>query len=135
MISEKKLEELTKEHFKVIPISTLLDSVKIEFKEDTGFYDIEYNFNEIMFMVNWGYTYLVYNPIEKEMSIENIHIRPKFQGNGYGKLFVSRIQDLSRTLRCKRVIADNSINDKFWEHLGYERDPINENDLYKKLFF
>jgi GNAT superfamily N-acetyltransferase len=66
-----------------------------------------------------AYINLSYLPDSRTMQIHEIEVDRKFQGEGYGRVLVQFIENVTEELGGESVEALDSINDSFWTYMGY----------------
>lgn len=127
MKSKSKIKKVIKSNLSKHPLSTLDDRIEIvksEFSENA--YEIDFYFDAKKNQLDYyeskrGDVKLHYNYATKELHICNIDVYGDYKGHGHGGEFVRSLEDIAIQLGARKVVTKNSLNDSFWEHMGYSR--------------
>lgn len=141
MDMNQRLEQAILSRFRKLPMSTLDDVIEVVSPGYIKDYiDIDYNFHAFKnrfnhFESDRAETILAYNTVTKELHICNIYTHNEYKGKGYSRLLVQAIEDVAIRLAAKKVVAINSTNDSFWEHMGYSKVCEEDCPRYEREIF
>ncbi|MEK6817037.1 MAG: GNAT family N-acetyltransferase, partial [Nanoarchaeota archaeon] len=136
-----RLELAFVSRFRKLPLSTLDDVIDVVspglLKDNI---DICYHFNA--FRNRFGHLEsrraemtIAYNRTARELSICNIDVYGEHRGKGYGRLLVRATEDAAIALAARKVVAINSTNNTFWEHMGYTLIDEDDCPTYERMIF
>ncbi|MFH0798521.1 MAG: GNAT family N-acetyltransferase [Candidatus Woesearchaeota archaeon] len=72
---------------------------------------------------NVGHLDAAYSNDDFTFNILSIGLGEDVKGKGYGKKLLEAVESLASELGAKKIIARDSLEDKFWMHMGYLPQP------------
>ncbi|MFH0798523.1 MAG: GNAT family N-acetyltransferase [Candidatus Woesearchaeota archaeon] len=128
MKNRSELETLIKTHFSKLPISTENDS--ITFRQEAGATYFMYVYDGPVYSRTKGCIDFRVN--DDTLYLDGIYINYNLRKRGYGRKAVEIIEAVAKELNLKDVLIESSINDSFWQHMGYSESLFRRNYVWRK---
>lgn len=110
------------------------DQADLEVRLRDGRYVINYDIYP-KGMAADSYIWMEYNPDDRSVGIKMIQVDDYHQGRGYGRQLAQAVETAAKEIGAESVLALNSSNDPFWQHMGYlpVKIPGKETSNLRKL--
>ena len=87
---------------------------------------------------NMGHLDAAYKCEDSTFKIFSIGLGEDMRGKGHGRKLLEAVESLAIEIGAKRIIARDSLEDKFWMHMGYNSQPLayhgQRTNFEKKLY-